>query len=46
MTGVLLDTCVLIDALIAASALSVQAPLATLNRKHFPMLMQLIVPYS
>lgn len=36
----------LIDALIAASALSVEAPLATLNRKHFPMLRQLIVPYS
>ncbi len=36
----------LADALIAATATQRQAPLVTLNRKHFPMLQDLIVPYS
>ena len=34
------------DALIAATAESVQARLVTLNRRHFPMLTDVIVPYS
>src|SRR5712692_240650 len=36
----------LADALIAASAQVRQAALVTLNRKHFPMLANVIVPYS
>jgi predicted nucleic acid-binding protein len=36
----------LADALIAASANAAQAKLVTLNRKHFPMLANVIVPYS
>lgn len=36
----------LADALIAASAEQVQADLVTLNRKHFPMLADVHVPYS
>ncbi|WP_295402394.1 type II toxin-antitoxin system VapC family toxin [uncultured Thiocystis sp.] len=36
----------LADCLIAASALSLDATLATLNRKHFPMLERLLVPYE
>ena len=35
----------LIDALIAATAKQVGARLATVNRKHFPMLDNLLVPY-
>jgi predicted nucleic acid-binding protein len=35
----------LIDALIAATAKRVGARLATVNRKHFPMLDNLLVPY-
>jgi predicted nucleic acid-binding protein len=35
----------LIDALIAATAKQAGARLATLNRKHFPMLDDLLVPY-
>ena len=34
------------DALIAASAVARQATLVTLNRKHFPMLQDVIVPYQ
>jgi predicted nucleic acid-binding protein len=33
------------DALIAATARRVGAPLVTLNQKHFPMLEHLIIPY-
>jgi len=33
------------DALIAATAKEYGLPLATLNRKHFPMLTDLVVPY-
>lgn len=33
------------DALIAATAEQYQAKLVTLNRKHFPMLKDVIVPY-
>ena len=36
----------LADALIAASASAAQATLVTLNRKHFPMLANVIVPYN
>jgi predicted nucleic acid-binding protein len=36
----------LADALIAATAGHVQAQLVTLNRKHFPMLSDVHVPYS
>jgi len=36
----------LADALIAASASAANATLVTLNRKHFPMLANVIVPYS
>jgi predicted nucleic acid-binding protein len=36
----------LIDALIAATAESVGARRVTLNRKHFPMLANVIVPYG
>lgn len=35
----------LADALIAASAAAAGATLATLNRRHFPMLDDLLVPY-
>ena len=35
----------LADALIAATAVQRQVPLGTLNRKHFPMLQDVIVPY-
>jgi predicted nucleic acid-binding protein len=35
----------LLDALIAATALRERARLATVNRKHFPMLDDLLVPY-
>jgi predicted nucleic acid-binding protein len=35
----------LADALIAATATQRQVPLVTLNRKHFPMLQDVIVPY-
>jgi predicted nucleic acid-binding protein len=35
----------LADALIAATATQWQVPLVTLNRKHFPMLQDVIVPY-
>ncbi len=35
----------LADALIAASAESCSATLVTLNRKHFPMLNRVVVPY-
>jgi predicted nucleic acid-binding protein len=36
----------LADALIAATAESQQATLVTLNRKHFPMLGEVFVPYQ
>lgn len=36
----------LADALIAATAFQHQARLVTLNRKHFPMIPDLLVPYS
>jgi predicted nucleic acid-binding protein len=36
----------LADALIAATAESQQATLVTLNRKHFPMLDEVFVPYQ
>lgn len=36
----------LADALIAATANIKQAKLVTLNRKHFPMLTDLIIPYQ
>lgn len=36
----------LADALIAATAEQVQARLVTLNRKHFPMLIDVRVPYT
>lgn len=36
----------LADAIIAATAEQVQAQLVTLNRKHFPMLTDVRVPYS
>ena len=35
----------LLDALIAASAKQASARLATVNRKHFPMFGDLLVPY-
>ena len=35
----------LIDGVIAATSLLRQLPLATLNKKHFPMLQNVIVPY-
>ena len=34
------------DALIAATAELLQVPLVTLNKKHFPMLANVIVPYQ
>ena len=36
----------LADALIAATATQLQVPLMTLNRKHFPMLQDVLVPYQ
>lgn len=36
----------LADALIAATALRKQATLVTLNKKHFPMLSGVVVPYQ
>jgi hypothetical protein len=36
----------LADARIAATAAARQLPLVTLNRKHFPMLKNLLVPYQ
>jgi predicted nucleic acid-binding protein len=36
----------LADALIAASAQSREATLVTLNRKHFPMIESVVVPYE
>jgi predicted nucleic acid-binding protein len=36
----------LADDLIAATATQRQAPLVTLNRKHFPLLQDVIVPYQ
>lgn len=36
----------LADALIAATAEAVGAALVTLNRKHFPMLQDVLVPYA
>jgi predicted nucleic acid-binding protein len=36
----------LADALIAATATQRRVPLVTLNRKHFPMLQDVIVPYQ
>lgn len=36
----------LADAIIAASAESVEAKLVTLNKKHYPMIKDLITPYS
>jgi predicted nucleic acid-binding protein len=36
----------LADALIAASVAAAGATLVTLNRRHFPMLAQVLVPYS
>ncbi len=36
----------LADALIAATAEHAQARLVTLNRKHFPMLQDLLIPYG
>jgi len=36
----------LADALIAASVQAAGATLVTLNRRHFPMLAQVLVPYS
>lgn len=36
----------LADALIAATAESIDAELVTLNKKHFPMMERLIVPYG
>jgi len=36
----------LADALIAASVAAAGATLVTLNRRHFPMLNQVLVPYS
>ncbi|MDR8394375.1 type II toxin-antitoxin system VapC family toxin [Aliifodinibius sp. S!AR15-10] len=35
-----------IDSIIAATALSNDLPLATLNQKHYPMLKDLILPYK
>ena len=35
----------LVDAVIAASALATQSRLVTCNRRHFPMLLNVIVPY-
>jgi predicted nucleic acid-binding protein len=35
----------LVDAILAATSLLRQMPLVTLNRKHFPMLRNVIVPY-
>ncbi len=35
----------LVDGIIAAAAASVDARLATLNRRHYPMLGQVLVPY-
>ena len=34
------------DALIAAAAIKREIALATLNRKHFPMLLDVLVPYQ
>ncbi len=36
----------LADALIAASAEAADATLATLNRRHFPMLAEVLLPYT
>jgi predicted nucleic acid-binding protein len=36
----------LADALIAASAEAAGATLVTLNRRHFPMLAEVLVPYA
>ena len=36
----------LADALIAASVLAAGAMLATINRRHFPMLADVLVPYG
>jgi predicted nucleic acid-binding protein len=36
----------LVDAILAATSLLRQLPLVTLNRKHFPMLRNVIAPYA
>ena len=36
----------LADALIAASVAAAGGTLATLNRRHFPMLAEVLVPYA
>lgn len=36
----------LVDAILAATSLLRQLPLVTLNRKHFPMLRNVIAPYT
>ena len=36
----------LVDGIIAATSRVLQAPLVTLNRRHFPMLADVLVPYS
>lgn len=36
----------IIDCLIAATALSMKASVATRNRKHYPMMQHLLIPYQ
>lgn len=36
----------LVDAILAASAQTLNAKFVTLNKKHFPMLKEILVPYS
>ena len=36
----------LIDSILAASAQTINAKLVTLNKKHFPMLAEIVIPYK
>ena len=41
-----LDGTDLIDSILAASAQNINVKLVTLNKKHFPMLAEIVIPYK
>ena len=41
-----LDGTDLIDSILAAYAQTINAKLVTLNKKHFPMLAEIVIPYK